>query len=89
MSDKYKMFKQYMCNELGITKEDIQVWIKETIQEEVKKHVAQTYGKYDPEQVVKTILAANFTDWSRNTLDRTVWEYAGKEIAKRLDIVIK
>ncbi len=27
--EKYKMFKQFMHNELGITKEDIREWVKE------------------------------------------------------------
>ena len=43
MSEKYKMFKQFMHNELGITKEDIREWVKESVREEAAKMVAKTY----------------------------------------------
>jgi hypothetical protein len=31
--DKYRMFKNYMYNDLGITKEDIKQWTKEAVKE--------------------------------------------------------
>ena len=39
MVDKWKMFKNYMHNELGITKEDIREWVKEAVYEVAKMHV--------------------------------------------------
>lgn len=36
MTDKYKLFKNYMHNELGITKHDIHDWVRETIREEIQ-----------------------------------------------------
>ena len=35
-NDKWVMFRNYMHNELGITKDDIREWIKESIHDEVK-----------------------------------------------------
>ncbi len=35
--DKWVMFRNYMHNELGITKEDIRMWINEAVKEEAKK----------------------------------------------------
>lgn len=31
-NDKWTMFKNYMHNELGITKDDIRAWLKEAVQ---------------------------------------------------------
>jgi hypothetical protein len=39
--NRYKMFRNFLYNELGITKEDVMLWTKEAIQDEVKKLVGQ------------------------------------------------
>jgi predicted transcriptional regulator len=39
--NKYKMFRNYMANELGITKEEIKEWAKEAVEESVKKLMGQ------------------------------------------------
>jgi hypothetical protein len=36
-TDKYKMFRNFMVNELEITREDIERWTKDAVAEEVKK----------------------------------------------------
>ena len=40
------MFKNYMHNELGITKDDIRAWIKEAVHEEAIHLVNQQVGKF-------------------------------------------
>jgi hypothetical protein len=32
--DKYTLFKNFMHNELGISREDIREWVKESVKEE-------------------------------------------------------
>lgn len=49
-NDKYKLFRNYMANELGITKEDIKQWCIETVQEEIKKQL----GQLNINQILKT-----------------------------------
>ncbi len=34
---KYKQFRNFMCNELGITKVDIEAWTKEAVADRVQK----------------------------------------------------
>ena len=41
MDHKYKLFRQYMANDLGIGREDIETWAKEAVAEQVKKLVGQ------------------------------------------------
>ncbi|MDR1902937.1 MAG: hypothetical protein LBQ88_11725 [Treponema sp.] len=38
---KYKMFRNFMYNELGITKDDIKEWVKEAVANETAKLVGQ------------------------------------------------
>lgn len=39
--NKYKLFRQYMTNELGITRTDIEAWVKEAVSAEVQKLLGQ------------------------------------------------
>lgn len=48
-TDKYKMFRNFMVNELGITREDIRSWTEEAIASEVRKLV----GQIDVEGLIK------------------------------------
>lgn len=46
-NDKWSMFKNYMHNELGITKEDIQNWIDEAVIEQIQLYVKNTFKYCD------------------------------------------
>jgi hypothetical protein len=39
--EKYKQFRNYMCNELGITRQDIEAWTKQSVANEVEKKLGQ------------------------------------------------
>ena len=41
MDDKWLMFKNYMHNELGITKDDIQSWVVESVTQQAKKALSE------------------------------------------------
>lgn len=40
-SEKYVLFRNYMTNELGITRADIEAWTKESVAVEVNKKLGQ------------------------------------------------
>ncbi len=40
-SEKYGLFRNYMTNELGITRADIEAWTKESVAVEVNKKLGQ------------------------------------------------
>lgn len=52
-NEKYQMFKNFMYNELGITKDDIRDWIKEAVREEARKVIAKTYDNFDVSRVIR------------------------------------
>lgn len=39
--EKYKQFRNFMCNELGITRQDIEAWTKQAVANEVEKKLGQ------------------------------------------------
>jgi hypothetical protein len=47
-NDKWLMFRNYMINELGITKEDIREWIQDAVRIEAKKMAEDTFCKGKP-----------------------------------------
>lgn len=61
VSDKYKMFRNFMFNELGITKEDIRDWIQEAVQEEAHRLIIKTYNNFDVETELKRQLTDRYS----------------------------
>ena len=51
--DKWVMFKNYMHNELGITKEDIHKWVRDAVQDQARQLVKQATGKFSIDDMVK------------------------------------
>lgn len=62
--DKWVMFRNYMHNELGITKEDIRNWIDEAVQEQVKAIIDDRFKAWNlrtmTEEQIKTILKEDY-----------------------------
>lgn len=52
-NDKWLMFKNYMHNELGITRDDIHQWLMDAVKEEAKRLVAQEFGKFDVKALIR------------------------------------
>ena len=83
-SDKYKMFKQFMFNELEITKEDIREWIMEAVHEEVRKIVAKTYEDFSMEKIIRQELKASYTSIHQNVI-KTIGEKLASRIKLNID----
>ena len=81
--DKYELFKNFMHNELEITKEDIRLWIQESCQEEARKMIEGTWSKFSPEKVVKDVLIEQHLMYN-DSLKETVIKEAGVILAKEL-----
>jgi len=56
MENKWLMFKNYMHNELGITKEDIRQWIEDAVKEQAEKLVKNEFNNFDVRNVVQRII---------------------------------
>ena len=86
--DKWVMFRNYMTNELGITKEDIRMWIKDIIHDEVKNVVNQAYGRVNIESEIKNeIYSSNL--YLRPDFKNEIKAMVAKELANRIEIYTK
>lgn len=79
MNDKYKIFSNYMHNELGITKEDIKIWIKESVEEIAFKMCKNEFDNFDVSNIVRRVL---YRDDLYNS--NTIKDQIKAEIAQQL-----
>ena len=82
--EKYRMFKQFMHNELGITKEDIREWIKEAVREEAAKLIAKTYDEYDVKKEIRDMLRTPY-----DSIRKDITSAAATEICKHVKLVVE
>lgn len=83
-NDKWEMFKNYMHNELGITKDDIRAWIKEAAAEQAQRLVDQEFGRFDIKSEITKIATREFNSAYSGVRTELI-----KEIARRLTLVEK
>ena len=82
--EKYRMFKQFMHNELGITKEDIREWIKEAVREEAAKLIAKTYDEYDVRREIREMLRSPY-----DSIRKDITSAAATEICKHVKLFVE
>lgn len=85
--DKYGLFRQFMFNELQITKEDIRTWIKEAVEQQVEKMLHKTFGDFEPNERAAKLIADYIGKnwWSNDKLKQAV---AG-QIVNRIKVTIE
>jgi serine protease inhibitor len=83
---KYKMFRNFMINELQISKEDIQEWVKESVTQEVKKLVNQEYQKFSIEKVIETVILDNESYFTGRKLRSDISDKISKIICDKITI---
>lgn len=83
------MFKNFLHNELGISKDDIKEWIRESIKEECKNIVEQSYGTFNIKTFMKSEIEKILSDsqwYNHKTLTEEVYKEVAKRIIKMHDI---
>lgn len=69
-NDKWLMFKNYMHNELGITKDDIRAWIKEAVQSQAELMIKKTFDDFDINTFVKRHIETQMRYWTTDEVKR-------------------
>ena len=84
-NDKWSMFKNYMHNELGITKEDIREWIQEAVKIEARKIVDESFSKFS----IKDRISREIDNHIGQFSDYGLRQQISNEVFKRLKIVLE
>ncbi|MDR2095749.1 MAG: hypothetical protein LBP76_09570 [Treponema sp.] len=72
--NRYKMFRNFMVNELGISREDIMLWTKEAVADEVKKIIGQFDIRGKVERIISTETREKFQRYDSQLLAEMIKE---------------
>lgn len=87
LKEKYSMFKNFMHNELGITKEDIKAWTQEAVSIEAKKIIENKYSSIKIDDIIRKELVKFLGEnrfYGQNTLTREAHEIIRQSIGDML-----
>lgn len=89
-SKEYKAIKNYIHNELGLTKEDIINAIRSDIRKYVKECMCNTYGNDNNiEQMIKFMVDNELKNKSFNVIPRTVEKVLQDKMLNNIEIIIR
>jgi len=86
--NKWLMFKNYMHNELGITKEDIREWIDDAVQQQAEKMVRNEFNNFDIQKIVKRMVTED-KFYGSESLKKEVRNEVANQLLEKLEISIK
>lgn len=87
-NDKWSLFKNYLHNELGITKEDIREWLEEAVQEEARKLIADSFKSYDIRDRIDAAIK-EFYGWGEKPLKTEIARELANRILEKVEIKIQ
>ena len=88
-SKEYKAIKNYIHNELGLTKEDIINAIRSDIRKYVEECICNTYGNDNNiEQMIKFMVDNELKNKDFNVIPRTVEKILKDKMLNDIEIVI-
>lgn len=71
-NDKWTMFKNYLHNELGITKDDIRAWLKEAVQSQAELMIKKTFDDFDIDTFVRNHILTQMRYWTTDSVRNQV-----------------
>ena len=87
-ADKWKMFKNFMHNELGIGKEEIRGWIREAAHEEAKKLVGQAFASFSINQIIdRYVIDKQF--FGNDRIKDEIQKRVATELSKQIILNVK
>lgn len=87
MENKWLMFKNYMHNELGITKEDIRQWIEDAVKEQAERMVKNEFDSFNVKTVVNRIIM-NDSYFGSKSLKREITDEVTKQLMEKINLKI-
>lgn len=88
-TEKYRAFRNFMVNELGIGRDDIQAWTKEAIAVEVAKIVGQINVEGMVQRTIDKVLHDRYSMGTNKDFSSEVRALAAKQLAERLTIAVR
>lgn len=87
-NEKYNMFKNFLHNELGISREDIREWIKEAVADEARKIIKKTFDDFDVQSEargeMRRMISSRYSEVYQDIINASV-----KIMLSQFDISVK
>lgn len=83
--EKWIMFKNYMHNELNITKDDIRQWIEDAVHDQALRLVNKEFNDFDVQNIVKRIITDD-DFFGSQSLKRDISVELSKQIMNKLNL---
>ncbi|MCZ4270937.1 hypothetical protein [Maritalea porphyrae] len=85
--DKYEEFKNFLHNELGISKGDIRQWVREAVREEVQNLIKQHDGQFSIDAIARREVSSMLNDKFGGK--HKLRDATAKELATQLVVSVK
>ena len=86
-NDKWTMFKNYIHNELGITKDDIRAWLKEAVQSQAELMLKKTFDDFDMDTFVRRHIETQMRYWTTDSVRHQVANLLADTLANMPEII--
>ena len=90
--NKYRLFRNFMYNDLGISKEDIRDWVRETVLEVATTYVRDQMSNKDLDRRITEILAEPSRGFGfgspKKDVERSIKNEIASLVASKFDIVL-
>lgn len=86
-NDKWSLFKNYLHNELGITKEDIREWLEEAIRVEARKLIECSFKSYNIRDRIDDAIK-EFHGWGLKPLKTEIARELANKILEKIEVKI-
>ncbi len=85
VEEKYRLFRQFMENELGITKDDIKEWVREVAQENVNRMISNQYEKFNIDDlIIKAMTRVEMFNNNKRELNYALREDIADRLAEKI-----
>jgi len=85
--EKWKLFRNFMFNELGISKEDIKRWTKEAVYEIANNYVEHQFSPEIPKEIIERVVKNRWgNEWEiRDEVIKTIAQLYLKRVKVKIE----
>ena len=90
-NDKYSMFRNYLYNELDISKEDIKQWVSEAVFEVAERYIENEFANRPLDRRIRDIINGSgpMSGFNANNYGSSTKSLVAQELAKQFEVRIK
>ena len=85
---KYRLFRNYMANELGVGRAEIEEWTRQAVQEAVERSITKVLQRHNIEALIERAAMKMISDTSYST-GGPLKDIVAKKLVEQITLTIK